>query len=83
MRNHPVDLKSRRQFLAAAAALGVTPWLLSAIGAAAAVPAPGTGSAARRRLGPFEVFPIGLAAMLGEWLRGWDGVTRSVREGGA
>jgi aryl-alcohol dehydrogenase-like predicted oxidoreductase len=60
MRNHPVDLKSRRQFLAAAAALGVTPWLLSAIGAAAAVPAPGTGSAARRRLGPFEVFPIGL-----------------------
>ena len=30
-----------------------------------------------------EVFPIGLAAMLGEWLRGWDGVTRSVREGGA
>jgi aryl-alcohol dehydrogenase-like predicted oxidoreductase len=67
MRNQPVDLKSRRQFLAAAAALGVTPWLLSAIGAAAgasraaaAVPAPGTGSTARRRLGPFEVFPIGL-----------------------
>ena len=60
MRDHPVDLKSRRQFLAAAAALGVTPWLPSAIGAAAAVPAPGTGSTARRRLGPFEVFPIGL-----------------------
>jgi aryl-alcohol dehydrogenase-like predicted oxidoreductase len=60
MRNQPVDLKSRRQFLAAAAALGVTPWLLSAIGAAAAVPASGTGSAARRRLGPLEVFPIGM-----------------------
>jgi aryl-alcohol dehydrogenase-like predicted oxidoreductase len=67
MKSQSEDLQSRRQFLAAAAALGVTPWLLSAIGAAAvapraaaAVPAPGTGSAARRRLGPFEVFPIGL-----------------------
>jgi aryl-alcohol dehydrogenase-like predicted oxidoreductase len=67
MKSQSEDLQSRRQFLAAAAALGVTPWLLSAIGAAAvapraaaAVPAPGTGSAVRRRLGPFEVFPIGL-----------------------
>lgn len=30
-----------------------------------------------------EVFPLGLAGMLREWLTGWDGVTRSVREGGA
>lgn len=57
----------RRKLLTAAAALGVAPWLLSACAgtadaprapAAGATPAP--GPAARRRLGPFEVFPIGL-----------------------
>jgi aryl-alcohol dehydrogenase-like predicted oxidoreductase len=63
----------RRQLLAAAAAVGVAPWLLSACartsdapGAPAAGAATGqaatsgAGSATRRRLGPFEVFPIGL-----------------------
>src|SRR5688500_1097345 len=57
----------RRQLLTAAAALGAAPWLLSACagtsdapGAAAERPAPGPGAATRRRLGPFEVFPIGL-----------------------
>ncbi|MBK9245183.1 MAG: aldo/keto reductase [Burkholderiales bacterium] len=67
MSNQPVDTNSRRQWLAAAAALGVAPWLLSAsaapVGASRAAadgPAPGARSAARRRLGPFEAFPIGL-----------------------
>ena len=63
----------RRQLLTAAAAVGVAPWLLSgcagtsdAPGAPAAgaatgqAAASGAGSATRRRLGPFEVFPIGL-----------------------
>jgi aryl-alcohol dehydrogenase-like predicted oxidoreductase len=63
----------RRQLLTAAAALGAAPWLLSACGGTSDAPgapvagsAPGQGSvagarsAARRRLGPFEVFPIGL-----------------------
>ncbi|MBK9245854.1 MAG: aldo/keto reductase [Burkholderiales bacterium] len=67
MSNQPVDLNSRRQWLAAAAALGVAPWLLTASAAPAGAsraaadgPAPGARSAARRRLGPFEAFPIGL-----------------------
>jgi aryl-alcohol dehydrogenase-like predicted oxidoreductase len=63
----------RRQLLTAAAAFGVAPWLLSACGGTSDAPgapaagsapgqgsAPGAGSAARRPLGPFEVFPIGL-----------------------
>ncbi len=63
----------RRQLLTAAAALGAAPWLLSACGGTSDAPgapaagsapgqgsAAGAGSAARRRLGPFEVFPIGL-----------------------
>lgn len=67
MNNRPVDPKSRRRWLAAAAALGVAPWLLSACATPAGTPraaadgtAPGARSATRRRLGPFEVFPIGL-----------------------
>jgi aryl-alcohol dehydrogenase-like predicted oxidoreductase len=67
MKTHEVDKIHRRQLLTAAAALGVAPWLLSAYagtadaaGAPAAGSAPGPGSATRRRLGPFEVFPIGL-----------------------
>jgi aryl-alcohol dehydrogenase-like predicted oxidoreductase len=68
MKDRFVDPRSRRQFLAAAAALGVAPWLLSACAAPAGAPraasdAPAAGArsvAARRRLGPFEVFPIGL-----------------------
>jgi aryl-alcohol dehydrogenase-like predicted oxidoreductase len=59
------SLVSRRHWLAAAATLGVSPWLLSACASAtegnaatrAAVPQT-TGQ--RRRLGPLEVFPVGL-----------------------
>lgn len=66
--NELVDPNPRRQWLAAAAALGVAPWLPSACAAstttsthpAADGPAPDTRSAARRRLGPFDVFPIGM-----------------------
>jgi aryl-alcohol dehydrogenase-like predicted oxidoreductase len=57
----------RRQLLTAAATLGVAPWMLSAcagISDSARVSARGqasaTGSTTRRRLGPLEVFPIGL-----------------------
>jgi len=67
MNNQPVNPNSRRRWLAAAAALGVAPWLLSAHAAPAGAsratadkPASAARSAARRRLGPFEVFPIGL-----------------------
>lgn len=54
----------RRQWLAAAATLGVAPWLLSACTAVGNTPNSGlnkpTPKSVRRRLGPFEVFPIGL-----------------------
>ena len=57
----------RRQLLLAGMTLGVAPWLLSACARAADAsradtgkPASGTRLAAHRRLGPFEVFPIGL-----------------------
>ena len=67
MNHTPLDPNPRRQWLAAAAALGVAPWLLTACAApagapraAAAGPASGTLAATRRRLGPLEVFPIGL-----------------------
>ena len=73
MKRHDVENMHRRQLLTAAAALGTAPWLLSACGgtsdapseAAAGSPpgqgaAPGAVPAARRRLGPFEVSPIGL-----------------------
>jgi aryl-alcohol dehydrogenase-like predicted oxidoreductase len=67
MNHPPVDPNPRRQWLAAAAALGVAPWLLSACAAppgapraAAAGPAAGSRPATRRRLGPLEVFPVGL-----------------------
>ena len=67
MKTPEVENIHRRQLLTAAAALGMAPWLLSACGGtsdapgpAAAGPAPGRGSATRRRLGPFEVSPIGL-----------------------
>lgn len=54
----------RRQWLAAAATLGVAPWLLSACTALGNPPSSGlnkpTPKSVRRRLGPFEVFPIGL-----------------------
>ena len=63
----------RRQWLTAAATLGVAPWLLSACataadgaaasGASAGAPAAG----ARRRLGQLEVFPVGLGC---QWRSG-------------
>lgn len=67
MKAHESDNIPRRQLLTAAAALGVAPWLLSACGRTSDAPeSPASGSAprptpaARRRVGPFEVFPIGL-----------------------
>jgi aryl-alcohol dehydrogenase-like predicted oxidoreductase len=59
---------SRRQMLTSAAALGAAPWLLSACDGASDAPprtpaagsTPAPASATRRRLGPFEVYPIGL-----------------------
>jgi len=67
MNHGPVDPPLRRKWLAAAAALGVAPWLLAACATPAGTPlatagaqAPGARSATRRRLGPIEVFPIGL-----------------------
>ena len=53
---------ARRQLLTAAATLGVAPWLLSACAGPARAPLAATAapSATRRRLGPLEVFPIGL-----------------------
>jgi aryl-alcohol dehydrogenase-like predicted oxidoreductase len=73
MKTNEVANIDRRQLLTAAATIGFAPWFLSACartsdapGAAAGGsstgpgPAPGTGTVTRRRLGPFEVFPIGL-----------------------
>jgi aryl-alcohol dehydrogenase-like predicted oxidoreductase len=67
MKTHELDKIGRRQLLTGAAVMGVAPWLLSASdrtshasGAAAAGQAPGPRSATRRRLGPFQVSPIGL-----------------------
>ncbi len=62
MKDHSID-QSRRNLLATAAALGIAPWLLSACAQAASTPRVAAGkpaSAARRHLGPLEVFPIGL-----------------------
>lgn len=73
MKKTDVERIHRRQWLTAAAALGVAPYLLT--GCAGTSDAPGGGvegsassagparapaTVARRRLGPFEVFPIGL-----------------------
>jgi aryl-alcohol dehydrogenase-like predicted oxidoreductase len=55
MKTHPVDQIHRRQLLTAAAVLGVAPWLLTDRSGKA-----NAQSAVRRRLGPLEVFPIGL-----------------------
>lgn len=55
MKTPPVDQIHRRQLLAVAAVFGVAPWLLTATFGKA-----NAQSAARRRLGPFEVFPVGL-----------------------
>ena len=58
-------LLSRRRWLAAAATLGVSPWLLSACASAAEGTAASRAvrpqsAGLRRRLGPLEVFPVGL-----------------------
>ena len=61
MTTRPTDL-NRRRLMTAAATLGIAPWLLSACAqAASALPAAAgkSTSTARRRLGPFEVYPIG------------------------
>lgn len=62
MKTPPAD-QTRRRLLAAAATLGVAPWLLSACAqttGASSVVADKPASATRRRLGPFDVYPIGL-----------------------
>ncbi len=57
---------SRRRLLVTAATLGLAPWLLSAHASETGVRATGDASAvprsagSRRKLGPLEVFPIGL-----------------------
>ena len=73
MKKTDVERIHRRQWLTAAAALGVAPNLLTGCAgtsdapggtaggsASSAAPAREPAAAARRRLGPFEVFPIGL-----------------------
>jgi aryl-alcohol dehydrogenase-like predicted oxidoreductase len=65
MNSHTESTVSRRQLLAAAATLGVAPWLLSACASAGEAIAPSRAAGPqtvglRRRLGPLEVFPIGL-----------------------
>lgn len=66
MTQHDNENLSRRQWMAAAASIGVAPWLLSACAGSVtktgAMDAPSSPHAAgaRRRLGPLEVFPIGL-----------------------
>ncbi len=58
--------QQRRHMMLAAATLGVAPWLLSACASTAGSAATGSAPArpqsagARRRLGPLEVFPVGL-----------------------
>lgn len=61
--SNKIAYPERRRWLAAAATLGVAPWLLSACAQNASAPRSNAGqttSAAHRRLGPLEVFPIGL-----------------------
>ncbi|RZT29054.1 aryl-alcohol dehydrogenase-like predicted oxidoreductase [Cupriavidus agavae] len=63
MKVRSIDPTPRRQFLAAAAALGVAPWLLSACARTVSNPSAVQDkvvSAERRSLGPFKVFPVGL-----------------------
>jgi aryl-alcohol dehydrogenase-like predicted oxidoreductase len=55
VRTHPIKQIHRRQVLTAAAVLGAAPWLLTSGSGKA-----NAQSTARRRLGPLEVFPIGL-----------------------
>ena len=60
---HSRESVSRRQLLATATTLGVAPWLLSAhasSGAAGSASPVHRNAGTRRKLGPMEVFPIGL-----------------------
>lgn len=62
MKIHPAD-QNRRRLLVVATTLGVAPWLLSACAqtaGASRATADKPVSTGRRRLGPFEVYPIGL-----------------------
>lgn len=62
--------QQRRHLMVTAAALGVAPWVLSACASSAGgpsgpavtghLPNPPQATGARRRLGPLEVFPVGL-----------------------
>ncbi len=58
--------QQRRQLMFTAASLGVAPWLLSACASVAGsaeasrAASPPQAAGARRRLGPLEVFPVGL-----------------------
>lgn len=91
MTHRPAD-SNRRRLLAAATTLGVAPWLLSACAQIAGAPgtAPlakaGPSTSSRRRLGPFDVYPIGLGV---QWHpgQGPQAVTdlyssRTTRQGG-
>jgi aryl-alcohol dehydrogenase-like predicted oxidoreductase len=84
MKTQPAN-PNRRHLLGAAATLGVAPWLLSACAQTAGVPRTQATSATRRRLGPLEVFPIGLGV---QWHpSGPQGVvdlyqSRTTRQGG-
>jgi aryl-alcohol dehydrogenase-like predicted oxidoreductase len=62
MKNNSIQNPRRRQLLATAATLGVAPWLLSACASAEAgrPTSHPQASGSRRRLGPLEVFPVGL-----------------------
>ncbi len=73
MKTQEVRKIHRRQLLTSAATLGVAPWLLTACAGTSDAPAasaagsgsgsgaaPAPASVTKRRLGPFEVFPIGL-----------------------
>lgn len=90
MTHQPAD-SNRRRLLAAATTLGLAPWLLSACAQTAGAPGAtptktGPSTSARRRLGPLDVFPIGLGV---QWHpgQGPQAVTdlyasRTTRQGG-
>lgn len=74
MKPDQVQNNQRRQLMLRAAAIGAAPWVLSAcaapVGGSSASIANSNSSpaaATRRRLGPFEVFPIGLGC---QWYPG-------------
>jgi aryl-alcohol dehydrogenase-like predicted oxidoreductase len=67
MNSPQVPTMNRRRLLGAAATLGMAPWLLSACAGTSNAPRSASGLAARRRLGPLEVSPIGLGC---QWTPG-------------